>query len=125
MKKFVLFAAAVITASAAASCSSTIKCPDEPVIFTAKENGEYLSIVWENKEYVPFCSGSRTQMDQCLGYYLDGEDKIYICSLKMQSSDEWIIDYKGEECSELVIYREKNTCNIPYGLYSDYKWNKN
>ena len=30
----------------------------------------------------------------------------------------------GEDHSGLMIYREKNTTNIPHGLYSDYKWNK-
>lgn len=124
MKNFAFFTAAVFTAASAASCSSAVRFPDDPVLFTAKENGQYLSIIWDDKEFVPFCPGSRTQMDKCLGYYLDGDDIVYICSLKMQSADEWIIDYSGEECSKLMIYREKNTKKIPHGLYSDYKWNK-
>ncbi len=124
MKISALFTVAAVAACTAVSCGSSLKCPDDPVIFSTKENGEYLSIIRDDKEFVPFCAGSRTQMDQCLGYYLDGDQKVFICSLKMQSPDEWIIDYAGEDHSGLMIYREKNTTNIPHGLYSDYKWNK-
>lgn len=124
MKYSALFTVAALAAAAVSSCGSALKCPEDPVIFETKENGRYLSVLWNDKEYVPFCSGSRTQMDECLGYFLDGDRKVFICSLKMQSPDEWIIDYSGEDHSELMIYREKNTRTIPVGLYSDYEWNK-
>ncbi len=106
-------------------CGSKTQLPDKPVIFDIKENDGYISIVSGEKEYVPFCAFEPSQVGDCIGYYVDNGDKIYVCKLKGQSSDEWIVDVLDlENCNEGMIFKEKSTTNIPNGLSSEYEWNK-
>jgi predicted small lipoprotein YifL len=103
-----------------------LELPDKPVVFETTDNGDYISIKWNEKEYVPYCSFSPSQLGECLGYYLaDDGEKVYVCELKEQSSDEWLVDTIAlKNCNEGMIFKEKNTTNIPDGLESDYEWNQ-
>lgn len=65
------------------------------------------------------------QVGDCIGYYKNEGSKVYVCKLKGQSEDEWLVDDLGlDNCNEGMIFREKNTKSIPSGLASDYEWNK-
>lgn len=106
-------------------CGSQMKLPDKPVVFDTKNNKGYVSIISADKEYVPYCAFKPSQVGDCIGYYVDNGEKIYVCQLKGQSSDEWIVDVLDlENCNEGMIFREIDTTNIPEGLSSDYEWNK-
>lgn len=106
-------------------CGSKLELPDNPIIFDTKVNDGYLSIVSEEKEYVPYCAFEPSQVGDCIGYYIDNGDKIYVCKLKGQSSDEWIVDVLDlDNCNEGMIFREKSTTHIPYGLSYEYEWNQ-
>ncbi len=106
-------------------CGSELKLPDNPVVFDTKDNGTYMSIIWDDKEYVPFCAFDPSQVGDCIGYYKNEDSKVYVCKLKGQSEDEWLVDDLGlDNCNEGMIFREKNTKSIPSGLASDYEWNK-
>jgi hypothetical protein len=106
-------------------CGSKLKLPDNPVVFKTKENDGYMSIIRGNKEYVPFCAFDPSQVGDCIGYYKNDGNKVFVCKLKGQSPDEWIVDVLSlSNCNEGMILREKSTTNIPNGLSSDYEWNK-
>ena len=106
-------------------CGSKTELPDKPVVFDIKKYDGYISIVAGEKEYVPYCAVEPSQVGDCIGYYEDNGDKIYVCKLKGQSSDEWIVDVLDlESCNEGMIFREISTTNIPKGLSSEYEWNK-
>ena len=106
-------------------CGSKLVLPDNPVVFDTKDNGKYMSIIWGDKEYVPYCTFDSTQVGDCIGYYMNEGSIVYVCKLKGQSEDEWLVDNLGLNiCNEGMVFREKNTQNIPSGMSSDYKWNK-
>ena len=106
-------------------CGSRLQLPDNPIIFDTKEADGHMSIIWDDKEYVPFCAFDPSQVGACIGYYKSNGDKIYVCKLKGQSEEEWLVDVLGlDNCDEGMVFREKNTTNIPSGLSSDYEWNK-
>lgn len=106
-------------------CGSKLKLPDNPIVFDTKDNGTYMSIIWGEKEYVPYCAFDPSQVGECIGYYESNGDKVFVCKLKGQSEDEWLVDELGlDNCDEGMIFREKNTTKIPSGLSSDYEWNK-
>jgi len=103
-----------------------VELPDNPVVFETVDNGDYMSIKWNDKEYVPYCAFNPSQVGKCLGYYVgDDGEKVYVCELKGQSSVNWLVDtFALENCNEGMIYREKNATSIPDGLKSDYGWNQ-
>ena len=108
-----------------AGCGSKLQLPDNPVVFDTKDNGVYMSIIWGDKEYVPYCAFDPSQVGECIGYYESSGHKIFVCKLKGQSEDEWLVDAIGlDNCDEGMIFREKKTTSIPSGLSSDYEWNK-
>lgn len=124
MKKILLIFPVLLFVSLA-GCGSKSKLPDHPIVFETKVNDSYLSILWSDKEYLPFCAVDPSQVGDCIGYYKNDRNKIYVCQLKGQSSDEWIVDSLNlDNCNEGMIYKEKNTPDIPNALSSDYEWNK-
>ena len=71
-----------------AGCGSKLQLPDNPVVFDTKDNGVYMSIIWGDKEYVPYCAFDPSQVGECIGYYESSGHKIFVCKLKGQSEDE-------------------------------------
>ena len=107
------------------ACGSKLQLPENPVVFDTKETDEYTSIIWGDREYVPFCALEPSQVGECIGYYEDEGNKIYVCKLKGQSSNEWLVDVLNlDNCNEGMIFKEKRISNIPDGLSSGYEWNK-
>lgn len=103
-----------------------ITLPDdtmEPVIFEQYSNGEYVYIVYEGREYVPYSPISPTERDCYLGYISgDEQDEIYTC--KHYNEEEWLISYLNSGLmNDCMLLKEKNTTNIPEGLSSEYDWN--
>jgi hypothetical protein len=124
MKK-IIYIIPIIVLMLLSGCGSKIKLPENPVVFETKVNDNYLSIVRDDKEYVPFCAVEPSQVGKCIGYYENDGGRIYVCELKGRSPDEWIVDVLSlDNCDEGMIFREKNTKEIPDGLSSDYEWNK-
>lgn len=94
---------------------SSLKLPNDPIVFEVNYDNE-VTLVWNNREYV-YCgvfTGAKI-IGKCLGYYTDKTNsKIYVCQLKGQSEEEWLIDTIAlEGCNEGAIYREKNVTSIP------------
>lgn len=107
-------------------CASKLRLPEDAIAFTTKENGEYLSILWDDKEYVPFSAGESDQLGDCIGFYLSEDGtKIYVCELKGQSSEEWIADTSDLNfCNDIMVYKETTVDAIPDEMSSEYEWNQ-
>ena len=90
-----------------------------PIIFEESKTEDYKYIINKDKRYVPYSAISPTQRGKYLGYVGDDKtDEIY--AFKQYSEDEWIISYLN---GVSMLFRERNTTNIPEGLSSEYEWN--
>ena len=100
-------------------------CQDKsnPIIFQKESNEEYAYIIYEGKEYVPYCAIFNNDRGEYLGHIKDDEqEEIY--TYKSYSKDEWFISFnKIGLGGESMLFKEKNVTNIPDGLSSEYNWN--
>ncbi len=121
-RNYTLLTAGLLVLAIAAGCSSDTG-NQEPVIFQQKENEDYVSIIWNDREYVPYCAISPAERGEYLGYMEDDPD-VEIYELDGYSSEEWIIDYLNlKSCGEAMLYKEVNVRDIPDGFSSEYEWN--
>lgn len=127
-KKWILFAiiSSIIVISIIILGYLWIKLPDEniePIIFEQQVNDDYASIIYEGREYVPYCAISPRERDCYLGYVgEDEQDKVYTC--KNYLEEEWLISsLETGATTECMLYKEKDVTNIPDGLSSEYEWN--
>ena len=127
-KKWILFSviSSIIVISIIVLGYLWIKLPDEniePIIFEQQINDDYASVIYEGREYVPYCAISPRERDGYLGYVGDDkQDKIY--SYKNHSEREWLISYLDSGImNDCMLLKEKNVTNIPEGLSSEYEWN--
>ncbi|MFQ9510040.1 MAG: hypothetical protein ACLRZ7_03765 [Lachnospiraceae bacterium] len=126
MRKTKIIAALFLFVLGLTSCGKQLALPNNPKVFTVGYSKEsYISLAFEDKEYVPYCALEPSQLGECIGYYKEDGEMIYVCTLKGQSADEWIVDVLNlDNCREGMVFREINTTVIPEGLESDYPWNK-
>ena len=87
---------------------------------TAEGDG-YMSIIWEDRTYVPFCVVSKNDCGKQIGY-LDGETDNMVFEYKDYSTDEWIATYLAVDCGAM-LYKEVKCTYIPDTFKSEYKWN--
>ncbi len=94
-----------------------------PIIFKTGSNGDYAYIIYDGKEYVPYCAISNNDRAEYLGYIEDDkQEEIY--TYKGASKDEWLISFtKIGLGGESMLFKEKNVTDIPSGLSSEYDWN--
>lgn len=85
------------------------------------EGDEYMSIIWEDRIYIPFCVVSKNDGGTQIGY-LDGEINNRVCEYKDYPTDEWIASYLTVD-GGAMLHKEVNVTNIPDGLESEYEWN--
>lgn len=110
-------------------CGNKIKLPGEPVVFSvSEENAEYVSLIYEDRIYVPYCPYEKKYLGDCIGYAVRNEDSdenvTYICEVKGYPAGEWVIELQDTGCREGMIFREINAEDIPEGLSSEYDWNQ-
>lgn len=85
------------------------------------EGDEYMSIIWEDRIYVPYCVVSKNDCGTQIGY-LDGETNHRVCEYKDYPTDEWFATYLTVD-GGAMLFKEVNITNIPDGLESEYEWN--
>lgn len=96
---------------------------NEIIIFNQKVNEQYLSIIWNDREYVPYCAIEPSKRGDYLGY-VKGDSDVEIYTLDGYSNEEWLIDYLNLEIGgEAMLYKEISVQDIPDGFYSEYDWN--
>ena len=86
--------------------------------------GDYMSILYEGREYVPFCAIDPGCRGDYLGYMEDDEDdKVY--EFEGYSRQKWIINYLDSGLmNDCMLYKEISVTGSPEGLSSEYEWNK-
>lgn len=117
MKKKIMLSCFVVLCAVMVLTSYThkVKLPDNPIVFEMDDSDD-VTLIWNNKEYI--CCGIFTGdklVGKCLGYYKDyADEKILVCELKGQSSDEWLVDTLAlDNCNEGGIYKEKSVSAVP------------
>lgn len=97
------------------SCGYHLELPDNAIVFDISYDDD-VTIIWNNREYIACGTFTGTKIiGKCLGYYDDQmKSKIYVCQLKGQSEENWLIDtIKLRNCNEGTIYKEKSVTSIP------------
>lgn len=90
---------------------------------TTQSNEDYISIIWEDRVYVPFCAINNSEQGAQIGI-VNGDKNDQVYEYKGHSTDNWIISfYKSGEMDSSMLMKEINTTEIPDNLQSDYKWN--
>lgn len=81
---------------------------------------EYVSIIWEGRTYVPFCTVSKSDCGTVIGY-IDGDSVDRVCEYKDYQPEEWIANYLTVD-GGAMLYKEINVIDIPDGLQPEYDW---
>ncbi len=93
-------------------------------VFSLKHNDGYVSILWEDREFVPYCAGSPEQRGEYLGY-LAGDENDEVYGYRGAADTQWLINYLDSGMmNDTMIFREISVTDIPDGLSSDYEWNR-
>lgn len=91
---------------------------------TTQSNDDYVSIIWEDRVYVPFCAISNREQGAQVGI-VNGDKNDQVYEYKGHSTDDWIISfYKSVEMDSSMLMKEINTTEIPDNLQPDYDWNE-
>lgn len=95
-----------------------------PILFEKQTNGEYAYIIYQDREYVPYCAFNPRERGKYLGFVRDDRaDEIY--TFKGHSEAEWLISYLDSGLmNDCMLLKEKNVIEIPEGLSSEYEWNQ-
>lgn len=117
MKKIRILGVVIFIAAALCACGEKQKL----VSMRTTDNGRYVSIIWEDREYVPFCAVSKRDCGAQIGYR-DGDLNSRVCEYKDYPSTEWIANYLTVD-GGAMLFKEKSVTDIPDGLQSEYKWN--
>ena len=90
---------------------------------TTQESNDYVSIIWEDRIYVPFCAIDNSERGAQIGI-VDGDKNDQVYEYKNYSTEDWIISfYKSGEMDSSMLMKEINVKEIPDNLQSDYEWN--
>jgi len=93
-------------------------CNKKLINMTQTDNGEYVSIIWDDKKYIPFCVVSKSDCGKKIGC-IDGDNDNVVSPYKDLSSDEWLANYLTMD-GGAMLYKEVNVTDIPNGLHSEY-----
>lgn len=123
MKKNIIVIMTVLITLCLSACGSN-NSKNQTIIFEQRVNDQYLSIIWEDREYVPYCAINPKNRGAYLGY-LEDEPQEEIYEFDGYSSGEWLIDYlnMGFGGGEAMLFKEISVQDIPDGFYSEYDWN--
>lgn len=113
MKKILLIFMSVIML-----CS----CNGKLINMTKTDNGEYTSIVWEDRKYIPFCVVSKSDCGKKIGC-IDGDKDEIVSIYKDLPQNEWLANYLSMD-GGAMLYKEVNVTDIPEGLHDEYNFNE-
>ena len=120
MKKIIYFITLCLMVIMLSACAKSSK-PLENM--TTQNSDGYVSIVWQDRVYVPFCAIENEQRGEQIGI-VDGDERDQVYEYKEHSTKDWIISfYKSGEMDSSMLMKEINVKDIPENLESDYEWN--
>lgn len=111
MKKILLIFMSVIML-----CS----CNGKLINMTKTDNGEYTSIVWEDRKYIPFCVVSKSDCGKKIGC-IDGDKDEIVSLYKDLPQNEWLANYLTMD-GGAMLYKEVSVTDIPDGLHDEYNF---
>jgi hypothetical protein len=105
------------------ACSKQDSTTQDLADMTTTDNGEYISIIWDGRTYVPYTAIAKSDCGNQIGIVGgDSNDKVY--EYQEYSTEEWIAEmYVSGEMDSPMLYREIDVTDIPTGLQSEYDWN--
>ena len=119
MKKRIFFISICLLIIVLSGCSQK---NNEIVNMTTQSNDDYVSIIWEDSVYIPFCAINNSERGEQIGI-VNGDKNNQVYEYKGYSTDDWIISiYKSGLMDSSMLMKEINTTEIPNNLQSDYKW---
>ena len=120
MKKFIYFISICLLMIMLSACGQKNNKLEN---MTRQSNDDYVSIIWEDRVYIPFCGISNSEQGAQIGI-VNGDKNDQVYEYKGHSTDDWIISfYKSGEMDSSMLMKEINTTEIPEDLQSDYEWN--
>ena len=88
------------------------------------DTGEYVSIEWQGRRYVPFCAVDNSDRGAMLAI-VDGDDNNQLYEYKGYAPDKWIISfYHSGLMDGSMLMREEHVTEFPDSLDSEYSWNQ-
>lgn len=130
MRRIKRLAAAMVTLCILTGCGNGMELPQEPMVFSVggEEDAEYISLIYEDRIYIPYCPYEKKYLGDCIGYVVWDRDSdeytSYICEVKGYPAEEWVIELSDTACAEGMIFKEINAESIPEGMSSEYEWNR-
>lgn len=83
---------------------------------TTQSSDDYVSIIWEDRVYIPFCAINNSEQGEQIGI-VNGDKNDQVYEYKGYSTDNWIISfYKSGEMDNSMLMKEVNTTEIPDNL---------
>lgn len=124
MKKNIIVIMTVLITLCFSACGSNNSSSNQIIIFQQRVNDQYLSIIWDDREYVPYCAINQKNRGAFLGY-LEDEPQEEIYEFDGYSNEEWLINYlnMGFGGGEAMLFKEISVQDVPDGFYSEYDWN--
>ena len=120
MKKLIYFMSLCLMVIMLSACG---KSSNQLENMTTQESDDYVSIIWEDRVYVPFCAIDNTERGTQIGI-VDGDKNDQVYEYKNHSTEDWVISfYKSGEMDTSMLMKEINVKEIPDNLQSDYEWN--
>ena len=120
MKKSIYFISICLLMIMLSSCGQSNNKLEN---MTRQDNNDYVSIIWEDRTYVPFCVVNNSEQGAQIGI-VNGDKNDQVYEYKEHSTDNWIISfYKSGEMDNSMLMKEINVTEIPDNLQSDYEWN--
>ena len=88
---------------------------------TTQYTDNYVSIIWEDRTYIPFCAIDNSEKGIQIGI-VNGDKNYRVYEYRAYSTDEWIISfYRSGEMDNSMLMKEINVTEIPDNLQYDYK----
>lgn len=93
--------------------------------FIRADRGAYAAVVWEGREYVPFCPADAGEQGRYLGCMDDGDVPELIYAWERHSEREWILVRLDTGLMDApMLMRERTVWDFPERISSEYAWNE-
>ncbi len=86
--------------------------------YTRRDIGDVSTLVWEGREYIPFCVVSKADRGALLGY-VDGDRDEQVHAYLDLPPEEWIVSSLTMDAGAILM-KERHVTDIPEGLTAEY-----
>lgn len=86
--------------------------------YTRRDLGEVSALVYEGREYIPFCVVSKADRGVLLGY-VDGDRDEQVHAYLDLPPEQWIVSSLTMD-GGAILMKERSVTDIPEGLTAEY-----